>query len=60
MPLHRPHPRTPALLKQNQARFIGVPTFTVDEVFGGWGKVQADHCRDGGIYDRMTAAGRSK
>lgn len=57
---HNLRPRSPALLKQHQAKFIGVPTFTVDEVFGGWGKVQAEHFRDGGVYDQITAAGRSK
>lgn len=55
---HNLRPRSPALLKQYQAKFIGLPTFTVDEVFGGWKKAQADHFRDGGIYDQITAAGR--
>ena len=55
---HNLRPRSPALLKQYQAKFIGIPTFTVDEVFGGWKKAQADHFRDGGIYDQITAAGR--
>ena len=55
---HNLRPRNPALLKQYQAKFIGLPTFTVDEVFGGWKKAQADHFRDGGIYDQITAAGR--
>ena len=55
---HNLRPRSPALLKQYQAKFIGIPTFTVDEVFGGWKKAQAEHFRDGGIYDQITAAGR--
>ena len=55
---HNLRPRNPALLKQYQAKFIGIPTFTVDEVFGGWKQAQADHFRDGGIYDQITAAGR--
>ncbi len=55
---HNLRPRNPALLKQYQAKFIGVPTFTVDEVFGGWKKAQADHFRDGGLYDQITAASR--
>ena len=57
---HNLRPRSPALLKQHQAKFIGVPPFTVDEVFGGWSRVQAEHFRDGGIYDQITAAGRAK
>lgn len=55
---HNLRPRSPALLKQYQAKFIGIPTFTVDEVFGGWKQAQADHFRDGGLYDQITAAGR--
>jgi len=55
---HNLRPRLPALLKQHQAQFIGVSTFTVDEVFGGWKKAQADHFRDGALYDQITAAGR--
>lgn len=55
---HNLRPRNPALLKQYQAKFIGIPTFTVDEVFGGWKQAQADHFRDGGLYDQITAAGR--
>ncbi len=55
---HNLRPRSPALLKQYQAKFIGLPTFTVDEVFGGWKQAQAEHFRDGGIYDQITAAGR--
>jgi sulfate transport system substrate-binding protein len=33
--------------------------FTVDAVFGGWARAQAEHFADGGIYDRLfvTAAG---
>ena len=55
---HNLRPRSPALLKQYQAKFIGIPTFTVNEVFGGWSQAQADHFRDGGLYDQITAAGR--
>ena len=31
--------------------------FTVDQVFGGWAKAQAEHFADGGIYDRLFAGG---
>lgn len=57
---HNLRPRSPALLKQHQGKFISVPTFTVDEVFGGWSKVQAEHFRDGGLYDQISLAGRAK
>jgi ABC-type sulfate transport system substrate-binding protein len=33
--------------------------FTVDEIFGGWARAQAEHFADGAIYDRLflTAPG---
>ena len=55
---HHLRPRSPALLKQYQSAFISVPTFTVDEVFGGWQKAQQEHFRDGGLYDQIVAGGR--
>ena len=56
---HNLRPRSEKLLAQYKASFISVPTFTVDQVFGGWTKAQADHFNDGGIYDQITAAGRA-
>jgi len=53
---HNLRPRSPELLAQNASRFPKVPTFTVDEMFGGWRKAQAEHFNDGGIYDQITAA----
>ena len=53
---HNLRPRSPELLAQNASRFPKVPTFTVDEAFGGWRKAQAEHFNDGGIYDQITAA----
>ena len=55
---HNLRPRSAKLLAQHKAAFIQVPTFTVDEVFGGWKKAQADHFKDGGIYDQVIQAGR--
>ena len=55
---HNMRPRSDKVLAQYKAAFLQIPTFTVDEVFGGWKKAQADHFRDGGIYDQITAAGR--
>lgn len=57
---HNLRPRSEKLLAQYKASFITVPTFTVNDVFGGWKKAQADHFNDGGIYDQILAAGRSK
>jgi sulfate transport system substrate-binding protein len=56
---HHLRPRSDKLLAQYKAAFITVPTFTVDEVFGGWKKAQADHFNDGGIYDQVIEAGRA-
>jgi len=55
---HNLRPRSDKLLAQYKSSFISVPTFTVDEVFGGWKKAQADHFNDGGIYDQILATGR--
>lgn len=55
---HNLRPRLPQVLAKYKTAFINVPTFTVDEVFGGWKKAQNDHFKDGGIYDQITASGR--
>ncbi|NUQ45323.1 MAG: sulfate ABC transporter substrate-binding protein [Phycisphaerae bacterium] len=34
-------------------RFPEVKLFTIDEVFGGWGKAQRAHFDDGGIFDQI-------
>jgi sulfate/thiosulfate transport system substrate-binding protein len=34
-------------------QFPEIRTFTVDAVFGGWARAQAEHFADGGIYDRL-------
>jgi sulfate transport system substrate-binding protein len=44
---------------RHAAEFPKIALFTVDEVFGGWGKAQKDHFDDGGVFDQVaTAAGR--
>ena len=57
---HNLRPRSPQVLAKYKSAFISIPTFTVDEVFGGWRKAQNDHFKDGGIYDQITASGRRK
>ena len=37
-------------------QFPPMRLFTVDEVFGGWAKAQAEHFADGGVYDRLFEA----
>jgi sulfate transport system substrate-binding protein len=34
-------------------RFSKVDLFSVDEVFGGWEKVQPEHFNDGGVFDQI-------
>ena len=56
---HHLRPRSDAVLAQYKTAFLSIPTFTVDEVFGGWKKAQADHFNDGGIFDQILTAGRA-
>ena len=51
---HNLRPRNEKLLAQHANLFPKVATFTVDEVFGGWRKAQAEHFNDGGIYDQIV------
>lgn len=46
-------PRNPKVLARYAKQFPKVDTFTVDQVFGGWKKAQAEHFADGGIYDQI-------
>lgn len=56
---HNMRPRSDKVLAQYKAAFLQIPTFTVDEVFGGWKKAQAEHFNDGATYDQIIAAGRA-
>jgi sulfate transport system substrate-binding protein len=42
--------------KKHAAEFPHVRLLTIDEVFGGWEKVTADHLKDGGILDRALTS----
>jgi len=46
-------PRDPDIAKKHASEFPPVRLFTIDDVFGGWGKAQAAHFSDGGIFDRV-------
>ena len=50
---HFLRPTDPAVLARFAAQFPPVPTFTVDELLGGWRKVQAEHFADGGVFDQI-------
>jgi sulfate/thiosulfate transport system substrate-binding protein len=46
-------PRDPAVAKKYENAFPKVSLFTIDEIFGGWGKAQATHFNDGGLFDKI-------
>jgi sulfate transport system substrate-binding protein len=39
-------------------QLVPVKLFTIDEVFGGWSKVQNAHFGDGGVFDQLYQGGR--
>lgn len=46
-------PRNTDVLKKYASQFPKLSLFTVDEVFGGWKKVQKQHFDDGGVFDQI-------
>ncbi|MEK8051414.1 sulfate ABC transporter substrate-binding protein [Ideonella sp. DXS22W] len=50
---HNLRPVSAKILAKYPNEFPKQATFTVDEVFGGWKKAQAEHFKDGGIYDQL-------
>lgn len=52
---HYFRPHDPAVLAQFPERFPKLELFTVGAVFGGWGKAQAVHFSDGGVFDQIYA-----
>ncbi|MHB8862800.1 MAG: sulfate transporter subunit, partial [Pirellulaceae bacterium] len=49
---------TQLISEQQRAQFVQVELFTIDQVFGGWAKAQAEHFDDGGVFDQITQAGK--
>ena len=52
---HNLRVRSEKVMAAHAKQFPAVATFTVDEVFGGWKKAQAEHFNDGGLYDQILA-----
>jgi sulfate transport system substrate-binding protein len=50
-------PMDPNVAARYAEQFPPMHLFTVDAVFGGWARAQAEHFADGGIYDRLFVAG---
>jgi len=46
-------PRLPEIAAKYDAQFPKLNLFTIDELFGGWQKAQAEHFSDGGIFDQI-------
>jgi sulfate transport system substrate-binding protein len=50
---HHFRPREATLLGKWAAKFPKIELFTIDEVFGGWQKAQAEHFAEGAIFDQI-------
>ena len=46
-------PRLASVASQYAGQFPKVTLFTIDEVFGGWGKAQKEHFSEGGVFDQI-------
>jgi sulfate transport system substrate-binding protein len=51
-------PRLESIAAKHAARFPKIKLFTIDEVFGGWGKAQKAHFADGGVFDQIYQPGQ--
>ena len=51
-------PRLESVAKAHAGQFAKLKLVTIDDVFGGWKKVQAEHFADGGTFDQIYSAGR--
>jgi sulfate/thiosulfate transport system substrate-binding protein len=52
---HYYRPRDVKVAAKYAGTFTKVNLFTIDELFGGWSKAQAQHFNDGGVFDRIYA-----
>jgi sulfate/thiosulfate-binding protein len=51
-------PSNPVIAEKYAEQFPSLELFTIDEVFGGWARANADHFADGASFDRIYAPGR--
>jgi sulfate/thiosulfate transport system substrate-binding protein len=51
-------PRDPAAAAKYKGQFPNIPLATIDADFGGWGKAQATHFADGGVFDQIYEPGK--
>lgn len=45
--------KSESISAQQREQFAQVELFTIDQVFGGWSKAQAEHFDDGGVFDQI-------
>ena len=55
---HHFRPGSPKVAASRAGDFPKVPLFTIDDVFGGWGRAQRVHFDDGGTFDQLYQPGR--
>ncbi|MDO9596529.1 MAG: sulfate ABC transporter substrate-binding protein [Azoarcus sp.] len=53
---HFYRPTDKAAIAKYSGQFKPAKLFGIDEVFGGWAKVQKEHFGDGGVFDQITGA----
>ena len=51
-------PRDPHVMAAHAKQFPNLPLYSIDEVFGGWGKAQVAHFADGGVFDQIYKPGQ--
>jgi sulfate transport system substrate-binding protein len=54
---HHFRPRDPEALARHASELASIELFTIDDVFGGWGRVQREHFDDGGVFDQIYRPG---
>ncbi|HEX7968089.1 MAG TPA: sulfate ABC transporter substrate-binding protein [Stellaceae bacterium] len=57
---HYFRPRSAEVAARYAERFPAINLFTVDKVFGGWGRAQAVHFADGGVFDQVYRPGKQR
>ena len=55
---HGFRPSNPAVAERFAAQFPPIEMFTVDDMFGGWARVQDVHFGEGGVFDQIYTPGR--
>ncbi|MCW3798073.1 sulfate ABC transporter substrate-binding protein [Sphingomonas sp. BN140010] len=55
---HYYRPRNPQVAARYAARFPRMQLLSIDRHFGGWGRAQAMHFNDGGLFDQIFEAAK--